>query len=158
MGESKLSVTRLHIRAKRMVNVIQCKEGSRKGGWQVSKRCCKLPVCGSRKSEAAKRGRQPSSAASLKPASSVARLGGMRGERWRIGIGSSEHPEAICSSLDHMLHGYLCVHFPCASQVPSSQSPGDLMAGDKEHFMAKHRPAEPRDLTAILATSPYSHG
>lgn len=63
-----------------MGNVIQCKQGRGKGGLQPSKRCCKLPARRSRRSEAAKRGTLPSTAGSLKPASSVARPGGTRGE------------------------------------------------------------------------------
>lgn len=52
-----------------------------KGGWQLPKRCCKLPTRRSRRPEAAKRGVKPSTAGSPKAASSAARPGGTRGER-----------------------------------------------------------------------------
>jgi len=56
-----------------------------------------------------------------------------------------------------LLDGHLHIHFPHASQTLCSLLPGKLMAGKKKHFMAKHRSAEPGDLTTILATIPHSH-
>lgn len=152
VGESRLSVTWLPARAKRMVNMIQYKQGRGKGGWHFQR--------GAANSQCAEVGggvRQPMwHAAELcrVPEASLPCGHAGRDESWTLwelvqAAVSSQW--LFAASLDYVLHRY--IHFPWASPVPPSQPASDPRAGNKEHFKAKHRPAEPGDLSPILVTS-----
>lgn len=83
VGESRLSVTWLPARAKRMVNMVQYKQGRGNGGWQLSE---VLQTASEQKQEEEEEGwgsqcgTQPSPAMFLKPACSMAKPGGTRTE------------------------------------------------------------------------------